>query len=212
MNKSIMLSLHHKWLKMMQEGNKLYEFRGNNVKNWESGTVVEIYESKGKVTSKTKLETDKILGHFYSHEGQGLVVAKFVVGDKTYDYHEGLLTAHSYEVLSTLEDEGIVKYNKEDDNFSITNKGKSIGYDNQPYAIEITNFEMYDTPRKITEFVSYSKYQKMLKNAIQSCHKLPYCEKFNNFDCMTCETLYEDNNLYLTKAPQSFCYVVGDEQ
>lgn len=159
--KALMVAIQPKWLKMILDGTKKFEFR-----NWEKadenipvGTVLYFYESQGKRKSRENWEdypeyigydcyhpTD--LYHKYVFEGRQQVVAKAVVKSNEQVFWNNVLDRCYTQHLSYIE---ILKnLNMEEDTLHKMATGKEL------YAIELSQVEEIE-PKDVTEFVSWSK-------------------------------------------------------
>ena len=138
--KAMLVAIQPKWLKMILDGEKKFEFR-----NWKVpvGTVIYFYESLG-----------------VKREGRGKVVAKAVVED--------VLFTDGYNCDSENGDDVIFydkPYSHKKQIWLKLDKAKSIGFnvdDNQKYALELSQVEEIE-PKEVTEFVSWNKLDKKRK-------------------------------------------------
>ena len=145
--KALMVAIRPKWLKMILDGDKKFEFR-----NWKVpvGTVLYFYECLGKFSQKIipVSKNNPIPRYSPSYEGRGKVVAKAVVKEN-YFYHQGYGKYHTfYDNISKLPYKTIEIYNID-----------KIGFDKEKpteYALELDQVQKIE-PRDITEFVSWSK-------------------------------------------------------
>ena len=154
--KALMVAIQPKWLKMILNGTKKFEFR-----NWKVpvGTVIYFYESKGKKLYNYGIDysdnTPSKQGEIY--EGTGKVVAKAVVRQVRDDFQK-------------------VYRNEEYQNKYIDGLTE-LGYSNQQYALELSQVEEIE-PKDVTEFVSWSKLTKRVGKSKQAVLKL----ENNEFD------------------------------
>lgn len=82
---------------------------------------------------------------------------------------------------------------------SFTDIYKYIG-EQYGYAWHISNLKIYDEPKELSEF-----YKKDFKKA------LCYWEYLFGIDCVDDEPEPKEEDYILTKAPQSWCYVIKED-
>jgi hypothetical protein len=146
--KALMVAIQPKWLKMILDGKKKFEFRNwkNADENVLVGTVLYFYESKGKKkqhTSWYQTPSGGLVGSTeITYEGRGKVVAKAVV-KRVYD-------------LNKNEDyaDWICRNETKLDVPNFT------GYIRQHYAIELDQVEAIE-PKDVTEFYSQRRLEKV---------------------------------------------------
>lgn len=165
--KSILISIKPKWVAKILNGEKTIEIR-KTMPKCELPIQVYIYCTKqnSKYFIKNKIYNSMI---------NGKVVAKFIL-----DEVEELKVIHD----SIYNDMVIPEYR-------ITHKELEDYLKNKiGYAWHISNLEIFDRPRELSEFRKI--------NATGNCWK---CKLFGN-GCSTCQ---------LTKAPQSMCYIESEK-
>ncbi|WBK39993.1 hypothetical protein [PinkBerry-associated phage LS06-2018-MD08] len=234
MNKAIMLSVQPKWLSMILDGTKEYEFRGNNVKNFVDGMKIYFYESLGKKSAT--IENIKINGYTRNefdktiiYQGSGKVVGEAVIED-IYEpsYNEKW---NKFDINEFLKDERKGKFNllynfapnlfitnpkllsKKDyiDGFEKTkSKLRSIGYDEQKYAIKLKDVVKYDEPIDKEEFAFYNKW--INSSIYKETSKRAFYGNYDYETEMSNALLENYHKFEVTKAPQSFAYVVEREE
>lgn len=228
--KTIMVSLHHKYCVMIIAKIKLWEFRGKNFVNVESGDKIIFYESLGNVCrdcnglhfygkeqfappnqhrasfemgenipdiEMVEVECENCIYNEEKekgYEGSGKVVGEFIVGSKQ---ETRLFANNEVEYLQRI----------------------NIGYSYQKYAFEITNLNVYETPKNINEFISKSKFDKYVKgvaigrDGYNEAEEREYKrELLEDIRKQTLsygnEILFDKLKLNVDKPPQSFAYVV----
>lgn len=212
MNKAVMIPIQPKWSKMIKDGLKKFEFRNYAIPK---GSKVYLYESLGRE-----------LKCHCCHEGQGKVVAEFVVGEvyeTNLGKYRGLdIAYHSYVKLGILTND----------------KYREWGFANHSHAMEITDLIVYDEewqcyimedsefddkyyadywtkledaptePLDISEFIGWNKREKYpmgeCGTKFSECYK---CDMDN--ECSIQIDGREDCKL--THAPQGKVYVVERE-
>jgi len=133
MNKAIFLPIQPKWMRMILSDKKQYEFRGSNVKNFEIGMKVYLYESFGKKIKCVKNyekcskcewclkgsnytctieEKDDLhggrLGYAYKQEGIGKVVGECVIEEV---YEVNFNESYIFDINETLQSDKKGKFN-----------------------------------------------------------------------------------------------------
>jgi len=138
MEKAILMSFKPKWVKMILSGEKQFEFRSNNVKNFKKGDKIYMYES-----SKRRK-----------------IIAEFIVGE-LYECHENIESYFGEIHLTHIHDSKIQYAIGYTDQYA-------IGYTDQPYAIEITELKIYDEPKDISEYLYRNKFIKEVNEYYRS--------------------------------------------
>lgn len=187
--KAMIVSIKPKWLKMILDGTKKFEFR-----NWKVpvGTVIYFYESLGK-----KMCGDYLNGHIM--EGRGKVVAKCVVKEVN-----RILNGPDYNTLHLMKSTSL-----EDCKKSIKVPRKEyevIGYtEGVKHALELDKVEEIE-PRDITEFIGWNNIDKLIKDNFSKYEiKAWYTHTINEIAEGLIE--YQDKQCNLTKAPQSRVWI-----
>jgi predicted transcriptional regulator len=171
--KQILISIKPKWVAKILRGEKTSEIRKTAPKEW-----VDYLNRK---TDKPKPEPTIV--NIYCTKGDyigylpkryvGKVVAKFVLDKVRPDYWSNALSG---SCLSYYE---VKEYVKESHFFSW----------------QISNLEIFDEPKELSEFSVTKKYK--------SCDKCPHHGYDESFErCATCE-----EQVPMKRAPQSWCYV-----
>lgn len=218
MKKAIMIPIQPKWSKMIKAGLKEFEFRNYKIPK---GMKVYIYEIIGK-----RLCGDYLNG--YIHEGQGKVIAEFVVGEVHKLNFNNVLEMVFADNLSynDIKQRGGVEYNY-------------FTPEKEYYAMEITNLIVYDeewqydigcnpvsmmrlnwlnnaptSPLDISDFVGWNKFDKEVKRLLKLNPIWSYDELVNEVNAN--EVAGMDYKRYplcnLTHAPQGKVYVVEKEE
>ena len=192
--KAMLVAIQPKWLRMILEGKKKFEFR-----NWKVpvGTVLYFYCTKVKpylssiCTHHTVIEVDdKDFG-----ELNGKVVAKAVVKDVDTVVQENLYDSYYYskekvQRLGTCDD--FVRQ----------------GYTDQTYALELDQVEEIE-PKDVTEFVSWNKFSDYYNTTTRGylLEKATFEEVKRYLDKKS--ILYKP--IHLTKPPQSRTWIYTKE-
>lgn len=176
MAKAVLISIQPKWVEKILSGKKILEVRKTRPK-LEMPFKCYIYCTK----PKHKFEDYFVIewGDFDFPEkdffGGGFVIGEFVcdtyVTDKTFG-HDALFNA-----AACMSESDVVAYSA----------GTPL------YGWHISDLEIYDTPKELTEFHTWKK--------CKSCSK-------SGYESTAC--IYDENCIVpavITKAPQSWCYV-----
>ena len=169
MAKAVLISIRPEWVEEILSGEKTLEVRKNRPK-LELPFKCYIYETQGR-TETPWIDED---GHTI-FKGRGQVIGEFVcdtyVTDKTFG-HDALFNA-----AACMSESDVVAYSA----------GTPL------YGWHISDLEIYDTPKELTEFHTWKK--------CKSCSK-------SGYESTAC--IYDENCMVpvaITKAPQSWCYV-----
>ena len=192
--KAIMISIKPKWVAKILNGEKTIEIRKTcpaifkHLKSYEGAELdVYIYCTKDKQDFLVNADLIRppfphprtyMLGH-KDYSLNGKVVAKFTLNK----VEEIKLNLGARLFTKTFTEEELLK-----NACLTTNEIEDYLFSNvmQGYAWHIDNLEIFDKPKKLSEFKK--------NNAIFNCWK---CTLFGS-GCKTCQ---------LTKAPQSWCYM-----
>jgi hypothetical protein len=130
MKKAILLAMNGPWSEIIYSGEKEYEYRQSNVKNFKPGMKIYFYDSLpiGKVTGEAIIES---VNKIYEQS----------LYDEELEQHADYLVNTKEEVLITVK------------------AAYKIGYNDQPYAIKLKDIKKYGKPKNITDFISWSKYK-----------------------------------------------------
>lgn len=168
--KAILMSIRPQWVAKILNGEKTIEIRKKFPKDYVGWVYIYATHNGG-------LLTDNGENHYYIVESQqckklvkkngivinGKVVARFWCDkvDEFYDFDDDLCES------------------------ACLDRGQMLDYlgNKNGYAIHITNLEIFDKPKEISEF--WNKRERMFVNG---------------------KMLY-DHRFYLTNAPQSWCYI-----
>jgi len=201
MNKALVVAIRSKWLEMILNGKKTFEFR-----NWkvEKGTVIYFYCTKAKpylhYRPTENCDTHYVLWDKPSEEHtllNGKVVAKAVVKE-VYEYYESYPDNQPYapneiSFRDIGKQVGVMNIESE--------YAHSQGYTNQRYALELTDIEAIE-PREIESFYSYNK-------SFDTC---PYAMSLEEETMTREERLINRGGKRLTHAPQSRVWVLEEEE
>lgn len=168
MARAVLISIRPEWVEKILSGEKTLEVRKTRPK-LEAPFKVYIYCTAGNLSYEVNN------GMMCNISGGKLVVGEFVcdtyVTDKTFG-HDTLFNA-----AACMNESDVVAYSA----------GTPL------YGWHISNTEIYDTPKELTEFHTWGK--------CKSCSK-------SGYESTAC--IYDENCMVpvaITKAPQSWCYV-----
>jgi len=220
--KALMVAIQPKWLKMILNGEKKFEFR-----NWKVpvGTVIYFYCTKAKPIIYDGYK--EYIGHGDFKENcwtlNGKVVAKAVVKDV---YEIGIANRPFYDkekLRSWSKYETFTKEQQENMGIPFSEGFHSwmpisvdeltpLGYTNQTNALELSQVEEIE-PKDVTEFVSWSKLTKRVGKSKQAVLKLENNEfdldRFH-YDIMNYGTLR--GRCKLIHPPQSRTWIYVEEE
>ena len=197
--KSILLSIKTKWVAKIFNGEKTIEIRKKFPKDY-VGWVYIYCTKEDDLCCIKKIAKDKyVCGKDFDisdfnylasgYNGKGKVVARFWC-----DKVEEIKTTerHSPELLdqSCLNADEFYDYLTKGKNFL----GKILGY-----AIHISNLEIFDRPRELSEF-----YKKGYLDYIKPCEHPRYPKTYKDFYKSVLKVA--KHKFKITKAPQSWCY------
>lgn len=164
MNKAMMFPIHKKWVDMIFNGTKKFEFRNKLPKHLVKGMKIYFYETLGDRKPKSKWEDYPLyIGYdtyeepyaSYVYEGTGMIVGEATVGEI---YKIGVADRPFYDQKKLRSWSKLETFTKEEqEKMGIPfEKGfhswmpigvdelSPYGYTNQKYAIELTNVIKYD--------------------------------------------------------------------
>lgn len=168
--KSVLISIHPKWCDLIASGNKTIEVRKTRPKI-ETPFRCYIYETKARSDMPTFVDED---GHVL-YTGRGQVIGEFVC-----DYvYENMSYDCEASCVSVSE---LKKYAN----------GKPL------YGWHISDLEIYDKPRELSEFYKECNFDKC-----ESCPHL-YVENTPSLYETWCEF---DEKMPIARPPMSWCYV-----
>lgn len=179
--KSILLSIKPEWLAKILNKEKTIEVRKKFPKDYVGWVYLYCSKSKPYLTRETA-------AFIYGYDNEplnGKVVARFWC-DKVEEITPYIWTPKlEQEILkgSCLTENELFKYISK-------NNGEQ---DNPFFAIYISKLEIFDRPRELSEFKRYGGLHFAFKNA----DNWLVDDNWNNI-------------VYLTKAPQNYCYVEGE--
>ncbi len=180
--KQILISIKPEWVEKILNGEKTLEIRKSAPK--ELPCEVYIY------CTKSGLNIEKDCGLGFPERINGKVVARFTLDGVflIHDFLEGLeATAPTNRHITIYGESELLKE-------SCLSKRQIEDYGGV-YAWHISNLEILDEPKDLSEFYVTKKYK--------SCDKCPHHEYDEGFEhCVTCE-----EKVPLKRAPQSWCYV-----
>ena len=183
MAKAVLISIRPEWVKKILVGEKTLEVRKTRPK-METPFKVYIYCTNGRPDLNIPISPERLMQDYLDTGsmqslncplGNGKVIGEFVcdtyVTDKTFG-HDALFNA-----AACMSEPDVVAYSA----------GTTL------YGWHISNLEIYDTPKELTEFHTWGK--------CKSCSK-------SGYESTAC--IYDENCMVpvaITKAPQSWCYV-----
>ena len=177
MSKAVMLSVRPKWCEKICNGEKTIEVRKTRPK-LETPFKCYIYCTLPKYPHEDYIATDYPTPQFY---GGGKVIGEFTC-DWIYELAPLNHAPDDVEKQACLTREEIVNYLK----------GTGYGW-------HISDLKIYDAPKKLGEFWRDCLEYSELSTNCWSCENV--CGDGDETDCKT------DGQLYLHRAPQSWCYV-----
>ena len=169
--KAVLISIRPRWVQKIANGEKTIEVRKTRPK-LNTPFKCYIYCTLPKYTHEDSIVTDYPRPQFY---GGGKVVGEFTC-DQIYELAPLNHAPDDVEKQACLTREEIVNYLK----------GTGYGW-------HISNLKIYDTPKELIEFHTWTK--------CKSCSK-------SGYESTAC--IYDENCMIpaaITKAPQSWCYV-----
>lgn len=181
--KSVLLSIHQQYCDNIISFKKLWEIRKTKP-NLKPPYVVYIYETKKINKNKIVVDLDGNLPTVYAR-GQGKVIGKFIC-DKIVPIfavaHEPwkYLAGDAHDKEKRIVSEACLS----EQDIHRYSKGKDL------YAWHISDLKIYDKPKELSEFHRHCTDS-------LSCE---LCVLNKNNHC-------ENTGLYLTRPPQSWCYV-----
>ena len=188
--KSVLISIQPKWCELIASGKKTIEVRKTAPKDKEPFKVY-IYQTKKKwiyrLLEKLGLYQGKVIGEFvydkidkYRFDWCGFTA----YGKKDFKISEKQLKS------TCLKMEELIKY------------GTPNGHNEVLYGWHIYELRIYDKPKELEEFYTYSKLENYDFCAGCHYHEMPITE----FPCSECKHNAWERN-YLTRPPQSWFYV-----
>ncbi len=177
--RAVMLSIHPKWCELIVSGKKTIEVRRTRPKI-ETPFKCYIYETKAK--------TDVLC------TGRGTVVGEFVCDEIEH------FTKAFFDEQEERDTEEIAYFLEE----SCLSYGELCNYVKLDdfYAWHISELKIYDKPKEIEEFYSYSSLENY-----DFCSGCPYHEMpITEFPCNECKHDAFERK-YLTRPPQSYMFV-----
>lgn len=187
--KSILISIKPKWVAKILNGEKTIEIR-KTMPKCDLPIDVYIYCTKDK--------------DLMFHNGSQYMVAYGTIKEKRNHKYNGKVVA-KFTLNSVIKCK-LINDSKFDDffhsDYQLTRKElKEYVGDNDYYEWHISNLEIFDKPKELSEFSSFRKpyWNKKTKDFIKEEQK-----KFN------CRVFRVSRLKPLTKAPQSWCYIEGE--
>ena len=235
--RAILISIKPKWAEKILNGEKTIEVRKSTAlykaiqKLIDENGYAEFYVYCSKINRKDyhliesitdKGETEYEVDYYIGSEGyldycfDGKVMFKF----RCYNVEEILIKLNGNYYTNTLSNNKLLTKSclSQNEIFEYTNAHVSkIGcYLFSGYAIHISDLEIFDKPKELSEFYTIVK-EKVKTDCPFNCKG--YC--FTNYDCKyyveddgwggqlacSCPTKEVNIKKRLTKAPQNFCYV-----
>ena len=190
--KSVLISIQPKWCELIASGKKTVEVRKTKPK-LETPFKVYIYETQGRYEDLRDCRTfkfwdirQKVIGEFvcdvinpiYSQSVEKQALCAIAIGNGDKEYYEN----------------SCVSYKEAYRYF----KNAKMGY-----GWHISNLVIYDKPRELGEFSTYTK-DKCPANLNGTC-----LDRTQNNDVTLCKNL-DCQHKKLTRPPQSWCYVESE--
>lgn len=204
MNKSVLLSIRPEWVLKILTHKKTIEVRKQFPKDYKGW--VYIYCTKGKpyfYGDENGLWVSHLIGSPNEYHWNGKVVARFWC-DNVEEITTKLCLLYGRDGYGHI----VQQFDKtilEKSLLNATQLKEYLGTKNG-YAIHISKLEIFDEPRELFEFeIQCKKYKKTPIS--YSCRVCTYL----NYYTINPETRHLCIT-ELTKAPQNYCYVEGEEQ
>jgi hypothetical protein len=204
--KTILVSIHKKWLDMIISGEKKFEFRKLNCSKWKTGDRVLLLESLGKKLGYQQYNDDGFYGEIVSYQK----MFKILSHDEGYEFHNNREYAKEvYEGTGLIRAEFVIGnvelmvYGILEHNGEIVMNKKEMGYTNQPLAFEITQLIVYDTPKDKSELIVASKFTKW---------RYTMKDDLGDGNFSDLEYAIRKNMFPVLRSPQSFMYVLDKER
>lgn len=207
--KSILISIHPKWCKLIESGEKTIEVRRTRPKT-ETPYKCYIYETKARSDMPTFVDED---GHVL-YTGRGQVIGEFVCD-----------RINIVASICTPCMDYITVNDKWDTHFSeisclnVYELGKYLGFNKDGYGWHISDLKIYDKPRELSEFWAYNgELHKRYDSEEDFCcyndtneygEALTDCgDAYNNIlNCYRCWEEWSGWCHHVTRPPQSWFYV-----
>jgi len=175
MNRAMIFPIHKKWVDMIFDGTKKFEFRNKLPKHLKTGMKIYIYETQHKVKTpygfnvqKGQIVGEVTVGEIYDNNVVSELYDKAYYGCHSLDYYyekveELGYTGHKY----AIELKNVIKYDEE----WISENLSNLDYDwvEEPPMIKLLE-NSPTSPIAKEEFVSWNKYEK-------------YRTYINNYNC-----------------------------
>ena len=180
--KSVLISIQPKWCELIANGKKTVEVRKTKPK-LETPFKVYIYATKSG--DRLVLKSDNVFE--ISRAITGKVIGEFVC-DKVIEFENSMYEPafHETSVLSCVDFEKLALY---------------LGKSDFGYGWHISNLVIYDKPRELREFKTLP-----CEKPESACGNCKYLEVTNTPNTYEVEC-YREDGIYLTRPPQSWCYV-----
>ena len=201
--KSILMSIKPQWVAKILNGEKTIEIRKKFPKDYVGWVYIYCTKARPYLTRGVRGDAypscvssqgivphhlnSRVVARFWCDKVEELTFLEGLYDPLDRGYCTDTLDNAQVEIKSCVSQENLIDY--------LYIKGKG-------YAIHITELEIFDKPKEISEFkrVKWSKCGVKDKNGLYQCHKCPYAIHYGyGFgDCGYERPL---------KAPQSWCYI-----
>ena len=188
MSNAVMISIHPYWCEKIASGQKTIEIRKTRPKI-ETPFKCYIYQTKKKwYCSALRLLGKEDLAE-YLEENHGQVIGEFICDEVLSDII----------IKRSVDDFSITPQAERALNQSCLNKYAMYEYlsERSGYGLHISNLVIYDEPKELSEFMKHDQCTYFHKND-KSC-SFPY----------RCKKKWLCDSEFLTRPPQSWCYVEG---
>lgn len=192
--KAVLMSIHPKWCEKIFNGSKSIEVRKSHP-SIPTPFKVYVYETKGrKFNHKENKDLQQLFLRMGLEQAQGHVIGSFVC-DRIVDIQSNGDDCGNYwhEWDDDCDIEAMCLSYEELETYL----GKSVGY-----GWHITEPQLFEKPRDITEFALYGK-------CAEDCDEYDFCARDSEDGRMSCKYF---KRTFLKRPPQSYCFVETDER
>lgn len=189
--KAVLMSIQPKWCELIANGKKTVEVRKTKPK-LETPFKAYIYCTANKQGTKDLLEIHGTDGKI--RKANGKVIGEFVC-KKIEEYYADDYAYGTYDIS----DDEVIKTCLVNGSLWDYGKGQNL------YGWHISDLVIYDKPRELSKFKTPP-----CEKPESACENCKYLEVTNTPNTYEVECFREDG-IYLTRPPQSWCYVESKE-
>lgn len=178
--KSVLISIRPEWCDLIARGEKTLEVRKNRPKQ-ETPFKCYIYRTKGTVNHIAN-------GKWFKMQVGGTVIGEFICDDCSLlsKAHYGYIEQFAHITREAL------------NTYMGLEAGRELSCDDGCWGWHISDLKIYDRPKQLSDFWQHGN------GAEDYCTACPYHETPIDMEpCKSCD----GNRKYLTRPPQSWCYV-----